>query len=305
MRRHALLPLAAFLCACPLVTEGNPAFEDSGSSSSSGDDGGTEADDDDTAPVDSTEGGDEDPQESGSSSEDDGSSSDEGDEGEEESSTGEPITDFALRFNGLSSARKTTNDGSYGWTHKDFTIETWVYVEDEDATGVLFDAQDGYAIGLSFYLHPEWHSLVFSFYDEDHQNWVVTGPQVASIGVGWHHLAVTKNAETVYLHVDGITEQVDTVADELFYAPVTLTLGAIFNYDDAWSLKHASIDDVRITSIPIYDSNFDPPLVFEDSFEDYGVMLMDFDEGDGILATDSISFMQFEIDEPEWVEGNH
>lgn len=305
MRRPTLVLLAAFLCACPLVTEGNPAFEDSSSSSGDSESGDVPADDD-ADDGGSTDGEADDGPDPGTSSEDGGESSEGDSEADDESSsTGEPVTDFALHFNGLSSARKASNDGSYGWTHKDFTIETWIEIEDEDATGVIFDAQDGYAIGLSFYLHPEWHSLVFSFYDDSHENWVVTGPQVASIGVGWHHVAVTKNGDTVYLHVDGVTEEVDTVGEELFYAPVTLTIGAIFNYDDVWSLKHANLDDLRITALPIYDSNFEPPVVVEDTFENQGVLLVDFDEGDGILASDSISFMQFEIDDPEWVTGNY
>jgi hypothetical protein len=294
-------------CGCPLVTEGTmDAGDDSSSSSASedSDDGHgtvtvntmlTTADD------------------SGSSDDDSGSSgsdtSEGSSEGEESSSTGEPpapVTEHALQFNGASFARKSSQGGEYGWSDPEWTVETWIEILDENATGVLFDAQNGGATGWALYFQPDWRSLVFSFYDSGNVNQVVEGPQVEQIGVGWHHIAATKVTDTVYLHVDGVAVKAQLVSDLPAYGPVTLSVGTVSTNEQFWDLNGVIIDEIRVTNYPIYDSNFDPPVVLDNDVEG-ALVLLKFDEGAGVIATESATEdgMNFTITNPNWVEGRY
>ncbi len=306
--RSDLLPfvLCLLLPACPMVTEGG-GESGSSDSSDSGDDGPDSADSADSAPTadddgpDSTSGGDDE-----SESDDDSSGSDEetGD-----ATTGEPITDFALRFDGSTVARKTNSGGGYGWVATDFTVEAWIEISDTAATGAIFDAQtEAFDAGWSLYLHPKWNALVFSFFNESGDNQIVIGPSVSDIGVGWHHVAATKEFDRAFIHVDGVAVEIADVSPEIALVPVIMTIGSVANEAPLYTLDSVAIDDLRITEAPLYSGNFDAPVVLDGDWATGTRLLLHFDEGEGVIIGDpEISDIEFGIespDVPDWVPGH-
>lgn len=238
---------------------------------------------------------------SGGSSSDDGSTTELGTTDE---STGEMITDYALAFDGTSHARKIADDGVYDWALDNYTVEMWVRIDDLDATGVIFDGTNAsFTSGWVFYLHNDWHALVFSFFDETHYNNVVMGPSVEEIGVGWHHFAATKNGTSVRIHVDGATEVVASVPDVVADDATLWTVGTSTALDASFSLHDVAIDDVRITAYPRYVDNFIPPLEYDDAL-DYVLLLLRIDEGEGNHLVDEASQIDFTVENPVWVAGN-
>ncbi len=301
-----LLPLG-----CKMVTEGTGTAE---SSSSGESDGADDVDpDDDTADDDEAEGTSDDGDDTTGDSEDDTSSS--GDDAEastDESSTGEPVPpDWALEFDGSSRALKIGDGGVYEWTHPNFTVEAWVEIKHADATGIIFASENPESTaGWAFYLHPDWHTFAFSYLDSDQINRLTMGPTVEEIGVGWHHLAATKDGDTVFMHVDGVAVVADDHPDASMSSAggTVWTIGGTATDDPTsfWRLKDVVIDDVRISQYSRYGGNFDPPTVFEDdcNAECTINLILPLDEGDGIIAEDAlVSDVEFMIEDPEWVAG--
>jgi hypothetical protein len=296
-----------------MVTEGNPAFEDSSSS-------GDEADDDDTDPTADDDADDDGPSGTSSadddtddeSSSDEGSTSDDGAEADDESSsTGEPEPpDWALEFDGSSRGLKIGEGGEYEWTASDFTVEAWVQITDTDSTGIIFASENlDSTAGWAFYLHPDWHTFVFSYLDGTQINRMTMGPTVTEIGEGWHHLAATKDGTTVFLHVDGIAVVADSQANGAISSAggTKWTIGGTATEDPTsfWRLKDAVIDDIRISGFPRYDGNFEPPTAFVDDCGGACTinLILSLDEGEGIIVTDETFDVDFTIEDPEWVPG--
>ena len=218
-------------------------------------------------------------------------------------STGEGVTDWALAFDGSSYARKI-DDGDVPWSSADFTVETWAQIQDTGATGIILDsATMDFTSGWVLYLHNESHTLVFSFFDENHQNQVVMGPTVESIGTGWHHLAGTKIGDTVFIHVDGITVTTQTVASTLAFDSSTLwSIGGSPDDNIDFRLKDVALDDLRVSAFARYDADFDPPVEYDPASP--SVLLLTLDEGDGFLLGDEKSGISFGINDPVWIPGH-
>jgi hypothetical protein len=237
------------------------------------------------------------------SADDDGSSSEEsGTDG----STGEPTTDWALQFDGDTVAIKDNNGGAYGWTYPAWTVEAWIEIVDEDATGIIFDSEDPSLLaGWVLYLHSDYHALTFSFFDAGHQNNVVVGPSVADIGVGWHHIAATNSGEgTVYLHVDGVAATAQEVSTTISEDPpiVLWQIGGNVTNNPDFNLRGVVLDDLRISDQALYSGSFDPSMVLEAS--ESTLLLLHFDEGEGVITEDTeASQMGFAIENPKWVPG--
>jgi len=305
MRSDRVLFALALLSplACKMVTEGTGEW---GSSSTGDTDGDSSGNDSitttlDTSGVQSTAdvGDTTDGSSTDSGSTDDGSSSEEG------SSTGEPISDFALSFDGSSFARKIDDGDDYEWPSSDFTVEAWAEITDLDARGVIFDTTNAnFSSGWVFYLHNEYHALVFSIFDDSHANHVVVGPSLEDIGTGWHHLAATKSGTSVYIFVDGTTMKVELVPSSIAFDNTTLwTLGgnAVDNVD--FRLTDVTLDDVRISGFARYEGNFDPEEVYIDG-EDAIILLLRLDAGSGVVTNDEIMNVGFSVEDPAWVAGN-
>jgi len=237
------------------------------------------------------------------SADNDSSSSDEGTDGTD-GSTGEPTTDWALQFDGTSYARMADIDDSFTWPSSDFTVEVWAEIHDTDATGIIFDTanvqfQDGWVL----YLHSEYDALVFSFFDENHQNAVVMGPTVEEIGTGWHHFAATKADGEVFIHVDGMTTTQEQVPSTLSFDNTALwSLGGSPDDNVDFRLTNVTIDDIRISGFARYQTDFDPLPAYDD--DESVILLLRLDAGEGDVVIDEISAADFAVENPRWVPGN-
>ncbi len=308
MKQISTVVVFALACAsCKMVTEGTGDGGGSESSSSSGD----EADDDtgDSGPEPTTMPSSED--DTTTEGEDDTTTEGESSEGES-SSTGEPLPpDWALEFSGSSRAVKVGDGGEYTWDEPNFTVEAWVQIQDVDATGIIFGSENLQSTaGWAFYLHPKWRTFSFSYIDGTQINRLTMGPSVEQIGEGWHHLAATKDGDTVFMHVDGVAVVADNQSNGAMSAAggTIWTIGGTPTEDPThfWRLKNAAIDDIRISQFPRYDGNFDPPTTFEDDCGGACTinLILSLDEGEGIIAGDDVvSDIDFTIEDPEWVEG--
>jgi len=224
----------------------------------------------------------------------------------EESSTGNVVPDWALAFDGTSYARKLGNGGAFGWSAQDFTVEVWLKIENESATGVIFDGtNDTFTSGWVLYLHNDWHAVVFSFFDDTHYNNVVVGPSVDAIGTGWHHVAATKSGDAVWIHVDGVSWDPVPVAETVAVDPTTLwSLGGNSQDDPNFYLRDAAVDDVRISEVARYTSDFDPPATYDADTEAV-LLLLRIDEGEGSMTSDDeAGYIDFSVDSPAWTLGN-
>ncbi len=154
------------------------------------------------------------------------------------------------------------------------------------------------------YLHSEFKTLVFSFFDENHQNHVVLGPLVTDIGTGWHHFAATKSDDTVFIHVDGETMTTQTVPSSMaFDQPTLWTIGGSPDDNPDFRLRDVTLDDIRISSFARYEADFEPLAAYDD--DESVIMLLLLDEGQDTVAADEIDGgTDFDVDDPAWVPGN-
>lgn len=215
------------------------------------------------------------------------------------------LEDYALDFDGSSFARKAEDSRDIAWNTSDFTVEIWAKIHNVDATGVIFDTTDpAFSSGWVLYAHNVWHTVVFSFFDENHQNQVIVGPSISDIGTGWHHIAATKSGDLVLIHVDGTLAVQQQVPMTLAFddaAPWSLGGNSVDNPD--FRLTGMALDDVRISSVPRYELNFDAPAIYDGDDSDV-MLLLELDAGDGDVADDESGELSFDLENPTWIAGN-
>lgn len=290
MKTTSTFALALTLTACHFDAIGEASPE----SSSSSDDGTAS-----TITVTTTSAGTTTQAESssGSSSDESSSGSDPSETtdptfGEDATTTGAPVTDWALAFDGGLGLSEPTNivefDGGA------YTIELWLQV-DADAEGVLFDTTVTVAgpNGVTLVRDPTWtESDALVFYDfgltpplradgDDPSQW---SPE-------WHHLALTNDGEAMRIWLDGsmVSETlVDQIANNA-EAPIAIGSQPTTPFPP---LTGVVVDEIRISRAAIYDA----PFVPTDPLGDDGAALhWSFDEGDG-AAYDSIVGMPMTFD---------
>lgn len=293
--------LCIILSACGFVSEGMPMDESSSSSSGDGSDDPTILT---TATTTSSSTTTSESSSDGSSGSDDGESSSSSDDETSAESTGERTVDYALRFDGTSYARKVQGEDPFLWPSGDFTVEVWINIESEDATGVIFDtANDAFTSGWVFYLHNDMHALVFSVFDETHFNQVIVGPDVAEIGTGWHHIAAVKSDDMVSIYADGLLAVEQVVSPTMsFDNEASWILGGAPGEDPEFYLHDVVVDDLRIVAQGLYQGDFDPPVMYDD--EPPSILTLLLDEGDGLTAEDPNSGSVFDVESPVWTPGN-
>lgn len=298
--RRTLVTLA--LCsACAKLNEEGMGTDESSSSSTSdnpnpsvGTTVTTSDPSDDPTTGSTDDGSDTDTDVDPSSSSDDGSSS--------ESSTGEPSTDFALFFDGDATASATQ---PYGWQASDFNVEVWIEIRDADTCqGIILDARnDSRTAGWSLYFEPGTQQLYFAFIGDEGDWNYVEGPQVGEIGVGWHHIAASKSESTLFLFVDGISQDAGSVNPSLAIPLISkFRLGYHPAEGDEWRLTDASIDDVLVVDYAKYMANFSPMSVYDDDSEKR-ILRLELDENEGVVATDP-GGKTFALEGTEWTAGH-
>lgn len=306
MKQTNLLVTVALMSACAMETEG---IGSGTSESSTGSTVDTQDPDESEGPI--TDDGPEltstGSSTTGGGSETPGSDGDELTSSEEGSSTGEPSTDFGLFFDG--SASVTATDIS-GFTAAEFTVEAWIEIVSEgEATGVIIDNRrwsdlsKSYTHGMVLYIEPDTQRLLCGFIGDDTWNYVL-GPTVPQFGVGWHHVAATKSDANLFLFVDGVSEGVEVVD-----VSVAQDVTAMFHVGDqpesdgSLRLRQITLDDVRVVDFPLYESNFDPPVVYDDEGEASTLVHLKLDENAGVVTTDEYG-MVFMVDGAQWTAGH-
>lgn len=216
-----------------------------------------------------------------------------------ESSTGEPIESYALAFDG---GAVVANNELDPWDSDLWTVELWLEISEESAAGMLVDHQvSDYSGGwyVQFdYLNS--NRIMFSFWDlaGSHPTW---GPTASEIGLGWHHIAVTRTQHTSYIHVDGQGEVADNVESTMGSFSSKTYIGQTIVSNSNFDLHGVTIDEIRVSESARYSSNFDPPtsLVVEDDT----VLLLSFDEGSGVATVDAVAEREFAITSATWTSG--
>lgn len=224
-----------------------------------------------------------------------GSGTDEGSSSSE--STGEPVTDWAIYFDGTNSATSTTElDLTLG---NEFTVEGWVRFDSADARGTIASflgvGTSGWSLGLD-----EASNLSFALYDNNGALHEVVGENASELSPGWTHVAAIKSGSSLYLYVAGDLDQTSPSAVTSSSPTVALALGVGSIHGEG---QYFVLDDLRISSGRRYQVNFDPE---HDLSVDVDARLRaPFDEADGTVATcDGSLGATFALVEPVWIEGD-
>ena len=215
------------------------------------------------------------------------------------SSSGEPMTSHALLFDGgLAGTADTT---LAGFDDAPFTIELWIS-SPGSFEGVLFDTtinslEDSngmfIAVGEEYFGSS---AVAFQNLGVDAGVApVLFGPE-SSAFAGWHHLAVTHQADGTHrIWFDGhLANSVlsTTPIDNVDNASINIGSRATTPFPP---LMGVLVDDLRLSNEVIYTTDFEPqrPLPVEESRT---LLLWTFDEGEGGVAVDAILGMEMSID---------
>ena len=298
--RRTMLTMALFSSACTNFDEAG-AETDESSSSSTTDSPVTTVTTTATS-VDPTEDPTSESSGDPAGSTDSGSESSSDDGEASESSSGEPSTDFALFFDGNATASATQ---PYGWQASDFNVEVWIEIRDaETCQGIIIDARnDSRTAGWSLYFEPGTQDLYFAFIGDEGDWNYVEGPDVAEIGEGWHHIAASKSESTLFLFVDGISQDAGSVNPSLAIPLISkFHLGYHPAEGDEWRLTDAVLDDLLVVDYAKYEANFAPMSVYDDDSEKR-ILRLELDENEGVIATDP-GGKTFALDGAEWTAGH-
>lgn len=211
-------------------------------------------------------------------------------------SSGEPpIEDFALYFDGVASMQSTEAvdlelNGS-------FTIETWVRFDSPDSVGQIVTHRGVGTTGWELFITEGNTKIGFGVFDNNGEWHEAIGDDVAVYGVGWHHVAGSKDGTSLLVHVDGalVATQGCPVGMGAPTVPLRIGLGEV-------PLQIAAVDDVRISSPARYDSGFDPSVEFEIDADT--LILVELDEGVGQAANELSMGLLFDLTDTEWIPGN-
>ena len=280
---------ALALCACEFPEEGIGIPTSSSSSSSDGSTTeGLTGLDTSSSSSETTLGG-------VSGSVDDSSSSSDADSssGDDSGSTGEPLVDSGLRFAGDGSAfTSTTSAASLA---SSFTVELWIRIDSESLSrGTVLDT-DSWTLAFN---DNGWLEFGYGTDPSSPTTWTVLFlGTTEDMGVGWHHLAVTRSLGVATSFLDGeiVTGPLSAPAppdnDSEIHAAATL--------EDDERLTHVAIDDVRISSVSRYALAFAPASSFEN--DDDTAAYWPLDEGEGASATDMVDALELQLTNAEWI----
>lgn len=227
------------------------------------------------------------------------SSTDEGDGSE----SGEPVSDWALGFDGDDEA--VTPETSAISLPTTFTVETWVYRGDEPVHGIIIDTRplggsEGWVLFVGIPGDELEHQLVIGWFAEDGTTPGLEGPSLQGLSRGWHHLAVTRDAAGVTnMYVDGVQGASGMTTGGAAVQVSTLAVGRYKGGSPQGGLWFTgAVDDLHISSVARYAGDFTPsrPEVDADS-----ELLWRFDEGAGGTAFDDVQGLALHLVGPQWV----
>jgi hypothetical protein len=287
MKTFMITTLALCACEFPVEGIGIPTSSTSSSSDGSTTEGLTGLDTSSSS-SETTLGG-----VSGSVDDSSSSSDAESSSGDGSSSTGEPLVDSGLRFAGDGSAfTSTTSAASLA---SSFTVELWIRIDSESLSrGTVLDT-DSWTLAFN---DNGWLEFGYGTDPSSPTTWTVLFVGTTEdMGVGWHHVAVTRSVGVATSFLDGeiVTGPLAAPAppdnDSEIHAAATL--------EDDERLTHVAIDDVRISSVARYTLAFAPAPIFES--DDDTAAYWPLDEAEGASATDMVGALELQLTNAEWI----
>lgn len=216
--------------------------------------------------------------------------------GSSSESTGDPVTDWAIYFDGTNAATSTTDlDLDLG---DEFTIEAWVRVDSSDATGTIVSFLGVGTSGWSLGFNVD-SDLDFGFYDNNGAWNAVAGVNASALSPGWTHVAAIKSGSSIYLYAAGDLVQTTPSSMGTSSPTVPLVLGNGLH----GAAHYFALDDLRVSTGRRYEANFEPSYEI-DADADAKIRAL-FDEGMGTVATsDGAVAATFDLVDPSWIEGS-
>ena len=148
-----------------------------------------------------------------------------------------------------------------------------------------------------------WVDQLNFFYDSSPAVGAVTwvhGPDINSLGVGWHHVAAQRDAAgTLQMWIDGALASEVPGTDLPVTSPAPITIGSKADLPYlVGRLTDAALDEVRISSVARYSGPFVPadPLPVDALVS----LHWGFDEGAGSTATDDVEANEMSLTAPVW-----
>lgn len=297
MRRiHASALLLAFGCNFGSMTPADTASDESDSEASGdGDDASTGMSPGATSSTPGESTGSE--TDSSDDASDVSESSGSGDS-DSESDTGVIEHDWALEFDGDDEA-STKGPIEAAALAPEFTVEAWIRV-DSEVRGVMLDTRNGApgTVGWVFYVSKDApHTLVFGF-NTDSGGEALTGPDLADLDLGWHHVAATRtDAGRFSLWIDGAEAASANSTDAPVSDAVPLRVGRFFDTAYDYWLR-GGLDDVHISTVARYEDTFTPMRADADEFSS---LMLTFSEGEDATSTyDDVEGVELVLSGATW-----
>jgi hypothetical protein len=174
-----------------------------------------------------------------------------------------------------------------------WTIECWAVLDENSQSRPLIRKGDAQTETASFFLYGnDAEGVVSAGYRINGDNTVQKVKSAATIGAEiWHHLALVNDGERLWLYEDGeVSDSVPTEQQPLVGDLSDLIFGANLR---SGAFHLGQIDEVRISHVARYDSDFVPAQRFE--VDDQTIALWHFDEGEGDGVFDEVLDLRGDI----------
>lgn len=181
------------------------------------------------------------------------------------------ISNTQSKFGGASGAFDGTSDYLTATLSAlgtgDFTIEFWIYFNSISTTYLIYDTRPSGSNGWYPTIYFDASAGLINYYSSSAVR--ITGT-VATPAGAWHHVALCRSSGSTRLFING-TQSGSTFTDSNSYLSTTgrPTIGADGNSLGANCLN-GYIDDLRVTTVARYTSNFTPRAkAFPDIYNPY------------------------------------
>ncbi|MBI3306335.1 MAG: discoidin domain-containing protein, partial [Candidatus Omnitrophica bacterium] len=156
----------------------------------------------------------------------------------------------SARFDGDGDELVLTDNPDFDLGNSDFTIDTWVRLEDANQTGVIAEKFTGSQSGYTIYVSA---GLVYFYFDGN-----VFYSQTKLSANTWYHLAVVRSGNSFKMFVNGKSEALLSSSAAVSYQPSAFRIGSR-NGNSVWF--KGSIDEFRFSKgIARWAENFAPPV---------------------------------------------
>lgn len=219
------------------------------------------------------------------------------DDGSSESSTGDPITDFALYFGG--DGQLVSDEAIDLQLGQSYTVEAWIRIDSTDAHGPIVVHRGVGTTGWSLQVSSAPSAFIFGFFDNNGTWTDLASSDLSEYGNGWHHVAAVKDMSTLHMYVDGNMVASKVCPSGVSAPSVEVQIGT----NAGGSLLSIAVDDVRISEGARYEASFKPQAEIEADL--LTRLLLVLDEGVGLVASDDgPDAWSFSTTGTLWVAGN-